>query len=107
MSIGEPVGADSLRQRSEVYREVVNALEKMYTQQASGPGARILLQASIKHQDPLLREAVYEWLLVKGLMQKEVLQNADPAPEGLEQFLQKLHSQRRGKQSSFYYLHVT
>jgi len=96
LSPEEAVGADCLRQRTEAYREVVNALEKLYSQPEGHLGGRTMLQASLRHQDPLLREAVYEWLLIKGLMQTELLQRSDPAPEGLEFFLQRLQTQSTG-----------
>lgn len=91
------MGAECLRRRSDAYREVVNALDKLYSQPEGHLGGRTLLQAGLQQHDPLLREAVYEWLLVKGLMQTELLQRSDPPPEGLEVFLQRLQTQARSE----------
>ncbi|CAB3359481.1 Hypothetical predicted protein [Cloeon dipterum] len=95
----ETVGAECLRRRMETYSEAVNALDKLYSQSEGHINGRILLQSCLRQSDPLLREAVYEWLLCKGLIQTELLQRNDPAPEGLEVFLQRLQIKSRAEGS--------
>ncbi|XP_059474658.1 nuclear pore complex protein Nup154 [Neocloeon triangulifer] len=91
----ETVGADCLRRRMDTYKEAVNSLDKLYNQPEGHLGGRMLLQSCLKQSDALLRESVFEWLLRKGLMQSELLQRAEPTPEGLEAFLQRLQLKSR------------
>ncbi|KAF4518377.1 hypothetical protein B566_EDAN007105 [Ephemera danica] len=101
---GDAAGSQAYSRRMDCYKEIINSLNRLFAQDGDIQQGRILLCNSLASDEHLLRVAVFEWLVRRGLLQSELLQRSDilvntvGAPEAttLEGFLDRLAARQPG-----------